>query len=145
MTNPKPLKEIKLQTALADKQSKYLTNLELGKAIKVPVAVLKVIHKMNTSIVLSDILAHALLLRAASTKDEVRIRNWMEFPDFPFPQTQANIQFSKFLRTVFSGTEHHITENELELAIHFFAKCPHGYMIPEDLVCSHSELKATST
>ncbi|WP_091014437.1 MULTISPECIES: hypothetical protein [Paenibacillus] len=147
MTVAKPLREIKLQTALEDKQSTYLINPELEKAIKVPSTVLKVLDKINASMFMSDVLAHALLLRATSTKDEVRIRNWMEYPDALFPQTQANMLFVKFLRTVLSEnqTESYIPENELKVVSHFFAKCPHGYKIPTDLILSHYEIKASIT
>lgn len=145
MTNPKPLREIKLQAALEDKQSMYLTNSDLQKAIKIPSGVSKAIIKIRSSVALSDILAHAILLRASSPRDEGIVRNWIEFPGHLFPQTRANIIFSKFLRTIFIEIENDLTEKELESLIHFFAKCPHGYKIPTDLIWSHHEIKASIT
>ncbi|MBG9765898.1 hypothetical protein CUU60_04495 [Paenibacillus polymyxa ATCC 842] len=142
--SPKPLKEFDKSKINFSDGTRYLLNSRKNTAIKIPSTVIKLLLKLNANIFLADTLITALHLRSFG-HDDLIIKNWHEssYRMYAFPNSEPNQRFLKFMSTVFKSTSHELTENEVDTLIYFFARVPHGYALPDNLIHCHYELRHT--
>ncbi|KAF6620524.1 hypothetical protein HFE03_07685 [Paenibacillus sp. EKM102P] len=142
--SPKPLKEFDKSKINSSDGARYLLNSKKNTAIKIPSTVLKVLQKLNANIFLGDALITALHLRSFGD-DELIIKNWHEssYDMYQFPNSTPNQRFLKFMENVFNVISHELTEKETDTLLYFFARVPHGYTLPDNLIRCHYELRHT--
>jgi hypothetical protein len=150
LQKPKELKILNLKPNQKDNEY-FIFNSVNSTYIQVPKKILETIIKIHQlpngyNHILVDVLATAINKRRLEDIT-IPLENWTNenVKDHYFPYCQANISFQKLIDSIVKQLcPSHLTDNETNQLIHFFAKCPHGYDVTS-LIRAHAELNPVIT